>query len=353
MHATKIHSTKTPPPVNRAIAMTSSRLFAGIELAVLTLLFAATIWGPLIRGVTLWNFGAAVLFFATILCSAIVRRHSGRQSGFRLDNLASGLRTIGIIVFCVGVVTTALTAMLEVSIEPVSVGIVSGRMLSGFFQEALFLGYFFQRWQALLEKPVPAACANAIWFGLIHAPDPALVGVATFGGFLFNGLFLRIRNVYAIGLGHGLLSLLVLPMLASSNVMATARFGPPVLGKFAERLMIELKPGERIGICSRFLIADQFGLRFDREVGRILRSVPDEKSAREAIKKFFAANERVFCVTTEQEWRHYVDLDLQQRLFVLADNYVWKDLKRMAFRDEGVSGFFRDRVLLVSNHPSI
>jgi len=340
-----------PDPTMR---MKNERLFAVLELCVLSLLFWATVWGPAISGVKFWNIAAGFLFFMTVVVSAILRRPGLRESGFRLDNLASAVVQIGLVTTFVVIVINFAANLMNYSFFWPSISRASYYLWFGVFQQCLILGYFFHRWAALLPSLIAAAAANSLWFGLVHFPDAALVTIAGFGEFCFNWLFIRVRNVIVIGFAHGILSLVMLPLLLNAGAMKTPRIGPAALEPFARTINRAPASADRLGICSRVVARDQLGQVLDLGVERVLVGKSDDKSIRESLIHFLTGSGKVFCIITEREFHRYIEPTVQKKLFIVDDRYIWRNPKNFPhlYDRDPILGIFRDRVFLVSNKPS-
>lgn len=330
------------------------RIAAAGELCLLTLSFWATIWGTSFGGVAVWNVAAGCAFFLIIGASVILRRPGWKASGFRIDNIRPALLRVGAITFCVVGLLILGFRIVGVPFYWPSTKTLVDRLLFGISQQALLLGYLLPRWLVLLRRPLLAAVANSIWFGLVHFPDGTLVLIAALGGFCFQWLFLRTRNVFAIGLAHGVLSFVALPLLLSIGAMRTARIGPPSLSAFAAAISRESAPGDRIGNCSGMLASDSFGPRFDRKVEEVIDGESGEPSMRESLSGFLTSNERVFCVITERELYRLADPELRRKIYLLNDRFLWRNWKNGPYfwSADGFLGMFRERVLLISNKPS-
>ena len=331
--------------------MINQRIYAAAELAALALLFAASVWGQIHVGVVGWVIVAAWLFVLILPISALLRKHDWKESGFRLDNFISGLVFAGVIVVVSVAVLLGIAARAAVPIPRPSAGSTFRSVSWGLVQEALLLGYFFQRWRALLQNPWLAAGANSLVFGLFHAPDIALVAVASFGSFFFHWLFFRHPNVFLIGIAHGVLSIVALPLMIGSGVMATGRIGPPELAPLAQRVAHEWRDGDRLGICSRVLFEDQLRAPFAKGIERVLRGKREPVAIQEALSRYFASDRRVFCLITERELSRYRTVAIDQNAKVLQDRFIWRRwLNRPHLhKDDLLLGLFRDRVLLLSN----
>ena len=331
--------------------MIHQRIYAAAELAALALLFAASVWGQRHVGVVGWVIVAAWLFVLILPISALLRRHDWREAGFRFDNFVSGAVFAGAIVVLSVAVLLGIAALVGVSIATPSAASVFRSISWGLVQEALLLGYFFQRWRVLLHNAWLAAGANSLVFGLFHAPDMALVAVAAFGSFFFNWLFLRNPNVFLIGIAHGVLSIVALPLMIGTGVMATGRIGPPELAPLTQRVAREWRDGDRLGICSRVLFEDQLQAPFAKEIERVLRGKREPAAIQETLSRYFASDRRVFCPITERELSRYRTAALDRSAIVLQDRYIWRRWLNRPHFQEGdlLIGLFRDRVLLLSN----
>jgi VIT1/CCC1 family predicted Fe2+/Mn2+ transporter len=82
--------------------------------------------------------------------SGLLRKHDWKESGFRLDNFVSGLPFTGIIVVVSVAVLLGIAALVGVSIQTPTAASTFRSISWGLVQEAILLGYFFQRWRALL-----------------------------------------------------------------------------------------------------------------------------------------------------------------------------------------------------------
>jgi hypothetical protein len=337
---------KIPGPTMR---MKNERLFAALELCLLSLLFWATVWGPAISGVKFWNIAAGFLFFMTVVVSAILRKPGLKESGFRVDNLASAVVQIGLVTAFVVIVINFVANLMSYSFFWPSISRSSYYLWFGVFQQCLILGYFFHRWAALLPSLIAAAAANSLWFGLAHFPDAALVTIAGFGEFCFNWLFIRVHNVIVIGFAHG-----ILPLLLNAGAMKTPRIGPAALEPFARTINRDPASADRLGICSRVLARDQLGQGLDLGVERVFLGKSDDQSIRKSLIQFLSGSGKAFCLITEREFHRYIEPTVQKRLFIVDDRYIWRNPKNFPhlYDRDPILGLFRDRVMLVSNQPS-
>lgn len=342
----------------------TARLFAALELSLLFLLWVLTIWVAWkFSGASVWTAAGILAMALTVLCSIAVRRPGWRASGFRLDNFWPALMRVGLVTLGVVILFAAGGRLAGLSLSPLSGTTVVRFLVSGLLQQAFFLGYLFHRWDALFQNPWAAVAANALSFAFIHLPQPWLVMITAAGGFFFSAFFVRVRNVFILGLAHGVLFLFTASWLYHAGLIASARVGPAPLAPLSETIARALAPGDRIGICSRILVPRQFGRTFDRPIEQIGHRVDaNNSSLQDSVRLFLTGKERVFCIITERDFNRYAPPELRKRLFILGERYTWKHRLVVGNREFAMDFFygqgdapiiaaFRDRVLLVSNKP--
>jgi membrane protease YdiL (CAAX protease family) len=83
-------------------------------------------------------------------------------------------------------------------------------------QQFLLQSYFLLRLLRLLPGKVLPVIVAASVFSLAHLPNPILTPVTLVWGILACVLFLRYRNIYTLGLAHGLMGLCVAVTVPSS-----------------------------------------------------------------------------------------------------------------------------------------
>ena len=96
--------------------------------------------------------------------------------------------------------------------------------LWAFLQQFLLLAFCHRRLRLLSGRGLPAACASALLFGVIHAPNPTLMIACSLAGFIWAAQFERLPNLYAIALSHALLSTCLSNSLPKS-ILASMRVG--------------------------------------------------------------------------------------------------------------------------------
>lgn len=346
-------SIRAPQIVSRS-GSSAERLYAGLEVFVLIVLFFGGVWGTYLNGINGWVVAARSLFVLVFVGSLAVRRPDWRAAGFRLDNFCDVWNRSILTALAALLIVLIIAAAAGRPIVPLSPRSVLMDVLSGLAQQAAILGYFFRLWETALRRSVLAAVANSTLFGVIHVPDLALVLLSGLGGLLLHLIFLRGRNVYVIGLAHGIFSIVLLPALLSQDLMKTPKIGPSELLPFARRIMRESGPDSRVAICSRLVAGDVFRDSFNRRVARIFRGLNDDQARRERLLDFLAADERVYCVITARELRTLTDPSLERRSHHIAEGWVWRKSRAAGELLFGNSLWevFVERVILISNRPA-
>lgn len=76
-------------------------------------------------------------------------------------------------------------------------------------QQWIQQAFFFVRLERLLHRGVLASFTAAAMFALAHIPNPVLVPLTFFGGWLLSELYRRFRSVLPLGIAQGLVGLAV------------------------------------------------------------------------------------------------------------------------------------------------
>jgi membrane protease YdiL (CAAX protease family) len=342
--------------------MNRHRLSAAKDLAFLFALWTFTVWGSWRwSGASVWTLAGFASLGVSVLRFLLIRRIDLKSSGFRLDNLARALMVVAVATGLAFAICFAVSPSAASLPRPFSASLALQMIASGILQQAFFLGYLFQRWSVLIQNPLLAVFFNALFFAYAHLPNPSLVLVTALAGLFFGLLFLKVPNVLAIGLAHGVLSLLAGPLLESWGALETRRIGPAELAPFAEQIAAEWRPGARIGIGPHAVGTKQFGRRFRVPIEVIGDGSVDDRFNRDRFGEFLRSKERVFCVLTEEDYRRYVDPGLRRDLAVLGERFILRRdflrdrglVRKFVFGDEDmpVLAAFRERVFLISNWP--
>lgn len=194
-------------PVRTALAQGKySELIAWLEFFAAWTLIEMTIWTS---GKTQSRlFWISALF---IIASTIVHRPSLRDVGMGYLGLRS---TWWVIPAAIALSGAAVFLAWEMGTLHPLFGAVrvathsSAYFIWAIFQQFILQSYFFLRLERLVSTRF-AVFASAGLFCLVHIPNPVLVAVCLFAGWLACEIFRRNRNIYAIGVAHAILGLTI------------------------------------------------------------------------------------------------------------------------------------------------
>jgi hypothetical protein len=186
---------------------TSSARRDFLELAVGYLLIMATIWtvNPTQR-VLYW------FAFAWIIATTWARREGWTALGMGGKGLLPSLWIVAaaLILSAGAIFIASRTHTLHRLHGPTSRPLHgAGYIVWSLMQQFLLQSYFLLRLLRLLPgKAAPVIVATSI-FALAHLPNPILTPITLVWGVISCVLFLRYRNIYALGLAHGIMGLCV------------------------------------------------------------------------------------------------------------------------------------------------
>lgn len=188
---------------------TDSRLRDLLELVSAYGLILAVIWTPTPAQRFLYWLAIVVVIGLTVL-----RREKLQALGLAPTHT---LRSVWIIVAAAALAVLAvLTARWLGTLHALPrIGHLSprtrivGYMIWSIVQEFLVQVFVLTRLMRLLERRSVAIALAAFLFAIAHIPNPILIWLTLIWGFVACPLFLRYRNLYTLGLAHGILGLCV------------------------------------------------------------------------------------------------------------------------------------------------
>ncbi len=180
------------------------------ELAMLALLGAANVVSELVGAGK-----AAVVAVGTAawLAWVVVRlkREPGllRRLGFRADNLGpAAVAVLAVTVPSAAVIAAVALALGNFPPPETILAVLAVYPVWGIVQQLLLDAVLDRHLRALLPDPVALLAAAAL-FAASHAPDLPLVGLTFVAGLAWVWIYRRRPNLWALGVGHGVLGTLV------------------------------------------------------------------------------------------------------------------------------------------------
>ena len=180
-----------------------------------------------------------VIFPVWLIASFLIHRDTPKTLGWRADNLWPATRQ-GLVFFTSFVAIVSVTGLLLGALHHLPAHLIDQRRFVGYFsfcllQQIAVNSYLMNRFLGSAKTPwISAFLASAI-FGALHWPNPVLVPVTFFGGFVMCLLFAGQRNILPLTLGQAILGGLVwwaFPMSWHHSM----RVGPGYYS-FAQRLV--------------------------------------------------------------------------------------------------------------------
>ena len=160
-----------------------------------------------------WRYGhplSWMVILGFVLASHAFRRETPSSLGFRLTNLKSAVAALAPDVFLLALALLSIGIICH-TIRPVTLKSASSSLAFycfwGLFQQYLLNGYFLNRF--VKSSPALAPLLAAVAFSGIHTPNWFLMVVTLFAGFVCAKIYLKFRNLYVLGLAHGVIGFLL------------------------------------------------------------------------------------------------------------------------------------------------
>jgi membrane protease YdiL (CAAX protease family) len=150
--------------------------------------------------------------FALVIVITLLRRDSLRTLGLTRDGFLRSLWVVGAaaILAAIAVAVAWRLHTLHRHFGRISLDFhFSGYVIWALLQQFLLQDYFLLRLLRLVRNPWIAVAIAAAIFSIAHMPNPVLVILTLVWGLIACVLFLRYRNLYALGIAHAILGICV------------------------------------------------------------------------------------------------------------------------------------------------
>jgi len=184
-----------------------SRRRALAEIAAAYALILIVIWTP--RPYQRWLWWVASAAVITVICVSF----DGLDAmGLRRVNFLRSLWVIGAALL-IAAVDIAIAAHLHTLLVPPGpvpfIRAYFAYAIWAFVQQFLLQGFFLLRFMRLLPTGRSAALVAAGLFALAHLPNPVLTPITLVWGVAACFIFLRYRNLYALGVAHAIFGIAI------------------------------------------------------------------------------------------------------------------------------------------------
>jgi len=178
-----------------------------VELSVGYALILIAVWTPLhVQRIIFW------LAFSWIISTTLLARDDRDELGLGLSGWHRSLWVVGIAVILAG--TDLLISIGYSTIHPLYGPVPVGRHMWGyviwaFMQQFVLQDFFLLRLVRVLPSRTAAIMVAAALFATAHIPNPLLTVATMLWGLAACAIFLKYRNLYVLGLAHGILGLCI------------------------------------------------------------------------------------------------------------------------------------------------
>ncbi|MGE5109857.1 MAG: CPBP family intramembrane glutamate endopeptidase [Acidobacteriaceae bacterium] len=178
-----------------------------VEVTVGFALILTAVWTPLhVQRIVFW------LAFSWILSTTLLARDDRDKLGLGVSGLYCSLWVVGaaLILALVDLLISIQYGALHPLYGPVPIGRhMWGYMIWAVLQQFVLQDFFLLRLLRLLPSPSAAIVTAAMLFSIAHIPNPLLTIATLAWGTAACFLFLKYRNLYVLGIAHGILGLCI------------------------------------------------------------------------------------------------------------------------------------------------
>jgi len=187
-------------PAVHSDATLKSRDFLEVALTYALVLLAIWTTNPLQSWLS-W------IILAWVVAATAASGQDARTLGLRPVCLRRSLWIIGIATALAVWIATQVHIPYALPGGMLTVSRTMGYLTWAFSQQFLLQDFFLLRLLRLLSSKTAAVIIAAVLFATAHIPNPFLVVVTLLWGGVACALFLRYRNLYALGIAHGILGI--------------------------------------------------------------------------------------------------------------------------------------------------
>jgi len=195
---------------------------AGAEAALVFSLILLYIWWLRFRYPYSW-----ILILGLVAASHVIRGETFGALGFRrvsngVASVAPAVGLISVVLLAIGLVFHTIR---EVSWQ-LAVSSIALYCFWGLFQQYVLNGYFVNRFAEFLpRRPQAVAALAGVCFSLAHAPNWFLMAIALPGGYLCARIYMKYRNLYLLGMAHGIIGFMIY-LVAPDSISHHLYVGP-------------------------------------------------------------------------------------------------------------------------------
>jgi len=176
-----------------------------LEVAVTYGLVLLAVWTP--TSLQVW---LGWIILAWVFSATAASPHDARTLGFRPSRPWRSFWVVGIALLAAGLAVW-ISAQIH-TLHPLPIGMHEVArtwryFLWAFVQQFLLQDFFLLRLLRLLPSKTAAVIAATVLFASAHLPNPLLVMVTLLWGAAACALFLRYRDLYSLGIAHGILGI--------------------------------------------------------------------------------------------------------------------------------------------------
>jgi len=219
-------------------------VLGGIFLIIYVVRFSY--WSPYLCALT------GSISVLVIISSFFVHEDTLKDLGIRIDNLRESFKEVSIAILIGLAVIGIIFFFYRDTYRHHDLGRFStdtlGYMFWGCLQQFFLNSFLYLRLRKVLVNNYVAIVSTAVIFTSLHIPNPGLMTCAAAGGLIFPFLFSRNRNIFTLGVMHGLLASVTLTLLSPYPIY-NYRVGPQGTERYSTY-------GDSIVICSGDVTGD-------------------------------------------------------------------------------------------------